>query len=64
MSDYNEPDFDDLPLNEDGTTIMEGTLEDKTRKDVYRKHLERQRSHDFDRFALLLFIIINRIISE
>lgn len=53
MSDYNEPDFDDLPLNEDGTTIMEGTLEDKTRKDVYRKHLERQRSRDFDRFALL-----------
>lgn len=49
MSEYNEPDADELPLSEDGTTIMGDTLEGKARKDVYRKHLERQRSREFDR---------------
>ena len=52
MPEYNEPDADQLPLNEDGTTIMGDNLESKARQDVYRKHLERQRSREFDRSAL------------
>ena len=36
-------------MAEDGTTIMGDNLESKTRQDVYRKHLERQRSREFDR---------------
>ena len=55
MPEYSEPDDDLLPTNEDGTTIMEDNLESKARQDVYRKHLERQRSRDFDRSVLQLF---------
>ena len=50
MSEYNEPEADELPLTEDGTAVTGETLEGKTRKDTYRKHLERQRSHEFDRY--------------
>ena len=52
LSEYNEPEADDLPLSEDGTTIMGDNLEGQTRKDTYRKHLERQRSKEFDRLVL------------
>ena len=55
MSEYNELDYNELPLSEDITTIMEETLENRARKDVYRKHLERQCSHESDRLALLLY---------
>ena len=57
MSEYNEPDYNELPLSEDITTIMGETLENRARKDVYRKHLERQRSHESDRLALLLYYL-------
>ena len=49
LSEYIEPEADDLPLSDDGTTIIGDNLENQTRKDVYRKHLERQRSKEFDR---------------
>jgi len=51
MSAYTEPEADDLPLNEDGmTTLSPGDdPENKARKEVRRKFLERQRSEDMDR---------------
>ena len=51
MPEYSEPDDDQLPINEDGTTVMGDNLESKARQDVYRKHLDRQRSREFDRSA-------------
>ena len=50
MSEYNEPEADEIPLSEDGTAITGETLEGKMRKDSYRRHLERQRSREFDRY--------------
>ena len=51
LSGYTEPEADDLPLNEDGMTILSpgDDPEGKARKEVRRKFLERQRSEDIDR---------------
>ena len=40
-----------MPLNEDGTTIMspEDDPETKTRRDTYRRFIERQQSQDYER---------------
>jgi len=54
MSEYNEPDADQLPMGEDDTTAMGDNLESKTRGDVYRAHLERQRSRELDRSVLFI----------
>ena len=54
MSEYNEPEADQLPMGEDDTTAMGDNLESKTKDDVYRAHLERQRSREFDRSVLLI----------
>ena len=51
VTEYNEPEDEEIPLSEDGTTIMSpgDDLETKTRRDTHRKFLEKQRSIDFDR---------------
>jgi len=50
VSDFTEPEADDLPLSED-TGIL-SPVEDsdrKARKEVHRKFLERQRSQEMDK---------------
>jgi len=51
MSSYTEPEADDLPLNEDGMTALgpSDDPENKARREVRRKFLERQRSGDIDK---------------
>ena len=47
MSEYNDAEADELPLCEEPTTPMDAAEE--ARKDVHRKHLERQRSRKISR---------------
>ena len=47
MSEYNEPEADELPLTDNPTTPLSPS--DEARKDVHRKFLERQRSQEFDK---------------
>jgi len=50
MSEYNQPEADELPLNENDIIMSPGNdPEIKTQRDVHRKFLEKQRSLDFDR---------------
>jgi len=59
VSEYNEPEADDLPLGdyEDGT-MMQDNPENVTRRDAHRKHLERQRSHEYDRSAINWYLLM------
>ena len=49
----NESAGEEMPLNEDGTTIMspEDDPETKTRRDAHRQSLERQQSLDYERYT-------------
>ena len=51
--EYNESEGEEMPLNEDGTTIMSpgDDPETKTRRDTHRRFLERQQSQDYERFV-------------
>ena len=47
MSEYAEPEDDELPPSEDGTVLMSPL--DKSRQDVHQKLMERQRSQEYDK---------------
>ena len=50
MSEFTEPEADDLPLSEDAGILSPVEDSDrKARKEIHRRHLERQRSHEVDK---------------
>ena len=49
--DYNESEFEEMPPNEDGITIVNpgDDPETKTQRDTHRRFLERQKAQNYDR---------------